>query len=100
GYTYVLNHFSKDVNKEVAKQRDRFGIGHEQEIDLLVSILGRPSKKHALLIGEAGVGKSSLIKGVAQRINRGDVPPQLMDKRIIQLDVNGLISYASKTKNI
>lgn len=100
GYTWVLNHFSKDVNQQVALERDRYGVGHEKEVETLVSILGRPSKKHALLIGEAGVGKSSLIKGVAQKINRGDVPVQLADKRVVQLDVNGLIAYASRTQNI
>ncbi len=100
GYTYVLNHFSSDVNLKVTESSDRFGIGHEKEIEALVSILGRSTKKHALLIGEAGVGKSSLIKGVAQMINSGEVPPVLLDKRIVQLDVNGLIAYSSGAKNL
>lgn len=100
GYTFVLNHFSKDVNVVVSQQSNRFGIGHEKEVENLVSILGRATKKHALLIGEPGVGKSSLIMGVAQRINRGDVPPQLIGKRIVQLDINGLIAYSSRGKSM
>jgi len=96
GYTFILNHFSKDLTEQVAKTRDIFGIGHDIEIEALVSILGKVSNKHALLIGEPGTGKSSLILGVAQRINKGDVPIQIKDKRIIKLDINALIAHASK----
>lgn len=100
GYTYILNHFSKDITETIINTKDKFGIGHENEVDALVSILGRVSKKHALLIGEPGVGKSSLLKGLAQRINWGNVPPQLENKRIIQLDINGLIAYKDPKQNI
>ena len=96
GYTYILSHFSRDLTKEVAKTRDVFGIGHDQSLEALISTLGKVNNKNALLIGEAGTGKSSLIYGVAQRINRGDVPIQIKDKRIIQLDINALIAYSSK----
>ena len=100
GYTFVLGHFSKDLNEKVSSSRDIFGIGHDDEIDNLVSILGKITNKNALLIGEAGVGKSSLILGVAQRINSGQVPVQLKDKRIIQLDLNGLIAESLKSGNM
>ncbi len=100
GYTFILSHFSKDLTRVVAENQDTFGIGHEEEIENLVSVLGKISNKNALLIGEAGVGKSSLILGVAQRINTGNVPIQLKDKRVVQFDVNGLIAQASGEKNI
>jgi len=100
GYTFILSHFSKDVNEEVADSQDIYGIGHEAEIENLVSILGKISNKNALLIGDAGVGKSSLILGVAQRINTGNVPIQLKSKRIVQLDINGLIAQASGNTKI
>lgn len=96
GYTYILSHFSKDLNKEVAKAKDVFGIGHDNSLDALISTLGKINNKNALLIGDAGTGKSSLILGVAQRINRGDVPIQIKNKRIIQLDLNSLIAHSSK----
>lgn len=92
GYTFVLNKFTKDLNEQISYERDRYGIGHESEVEELVSVLGRLSKNNALLIGEPGVGKSSLIKGVAQRINWGNVPQQLESKRILQLDINALIA--------
>jgi ATP-dependent Clp protease ATP-binding subunit ClpC len=96
GYTFILSHFSKDITHEIAKTRDVFGIGHDQALESLISTLGKVSNKNALLVGEAGTGKSSLILGVAQRINRGDVPVQIKDKRIIQLDLNALIAHSSK----
>lgn len=94
GYTFILSHFSKDLNLLVSESKDVFGIGHEEEIESLVSVLGKISNKNALLLGEAGVGKSSLILGVAQRINAADVPVQLKNKRIVQLDINGLIAQS------
>ncbi len=100
GYTFILNKFSTDVCKKISQSQDIFGIGHEKEVDELVSILGRLSKNNAMLIGEAGVGKSSLIKGVAQRINWGNVPKQLQNKRIIQLDLNSLIAMSSGDSNL
>ncbi|WKZ31281.1 MAG: ATP-dependent Clp protease ATP-binding subunit [Candidatus Dojkabacteria bacterium] len=98
GYTFVLNKFTRDLNQEISYDRDRYGIGHESELEELVSVLGRLSKNNALLIGEPGVGKSSLIKGVAQKINWGNVPHQLDRKRILQLDINSLIAMGSGSK--
>ncbi|MBD3329282.1 AAA domain-containing protein [Candidatus Dojkabacteria bacterium] len=92
GYTFILNKFSKDITEKVASIHDRFGIGHEREIEEITSILGRMSNKNVLLIGEPGVGKSSIIKGLAQSILAGQVPPHLKNKRIIQLDVTGLLA--------
>lgn len=100
GHTFILNKFSKNINEYVSKDNDTFGIGHEKEIENLVSVLGKVSNKNALLIGESGVGKSSLILGIAQRINRGDVPLQIKDKRILQLDINGLIAFAAREKSV
>ena len=100
GYTFILNHFAKNINEIVAKDKDIYGIGHEDEIEALVSVLGKVSNRNALFIGEPGVGKSSIVMGIAQRINSGDVPPQIKDKRILQLDINGLIANASNNSNI
>jgi len=100
GYTFVLSQFSKDLNQEISLSQDKFGIGHEKEIENIISVIGRLTKKNILLIGEVGTGKSSLIKGLAQKINRGDVPEQLKDKRIIKLDVNGLIALGSSKGNL
>ena len=100
GYTFILSHFSKDVNEKVAGSKDIFGIGHDDEVDALVASLGKLSNRNALLVGEPGTGKSSLILGLAQRINSGDVPQQLEKKRIIELNLNGLIAFSKKEKNL
>lgn len=100
GWTFILGHFSSDVNENVANTQEVFGIGHKKEIERLTATVGKLSKNNALLIGEPGVGKSSIIKGLAQKINRGDVPEQLKDKRIVQLDLNSLMAQANKEKNI
>ncbi len=100
GWTFILGHFSSDVNESVARTQEVFGIGHKREIESLTATVGKLSKNNALLIGEPGVGKSSIIKGLAQKINVGDVPQQLKDKRIVQLDLNSLMAHASKEKNI
>ena len=100
GYTFILNNFTKNINEYILKDRDIYGIGHDDEIENLVSVLGKISNKNALLIGEPGVGKSSIMLGIAQKINRGDVPQQLRDKKILQFDINGLIAHSSKEKNI
>jgi ATP-dependent Clp protease ATP-binding subunit ClpC len=100
GYTFILSHFSKDLNKLMSESRDVYGIGHDDEVEALVSSLGKLSNRNALLVGEPGTGKSSIIFGLAQRINSGNVPIQLKDKRIIQLDLNGLIAVSKKEKNL
>jgi len=100
GYTYILSHFAKNLNEKAAEERDIYGIGHDEEIESLISVIGKVSNRNALLIGEPGVGKSSIVLGIAQRINSGDVPPQIKDKRILQLDVNGLIALSSKENNM
>lgn len=97
GWTFILSHFSKEVNKIVAESNDIFGIGHDEEIEALVATLGKVTNKNALLVGDPGVGKSSLILGLAQRINSGDVPIQLKDKRIIELDINALIAHSQNS---
>jgi ATP-dependent Clp protease ATP-binding subunit ClpC len=62
-------------------------IGREMEIDRLITILSRRSKNNPLLIGEPGVGKTALVAALADRIKRGKVPPSLLGKRILSLDL-------------
>ena len=100
GWTFILGHFSSDVNEKIAKTQEIFGIGHKNAIESLTATVGKREKNNALLIGEPGTGKSSIIKGLAQKINQGKVPKQLKDKRIVQLDLNSLIAQAGKEKHL
>jgi ATP-dependent Clp protease ATP-binding subunit ClpB len=69
-------------------------IGRDQEIRRVVQVLSRRTKNNPVLIGEAGVGKTAIAEGLAQRIMRGDVPEGLKDKRIVALDLGALVAGA------
>lgn len=67
-------------------------IGRDNEQERMVTILSRRTKNNPVLIGEPGVGKTAIVEGLAQRIVREDVPDHLLDKRIVQLDLAGMIA--------
>lgn len=67
-------------------------IGRGDELDMVVRILSRRKKNNPVIIGEAGVGKTALIEGLAQRIAKGNVPPPLLNMRIFSLDVSTIIA--------
>jgi len=67
-------------------------IGRERELDMVVRILSRRKKNNPVIIGEAGVGKTALIEGLAERIAKGKVPPPLLNMRIFSLDVSAIIA--------
>jgi ATP-dependent Clp protease ATP-binding subunit ClpC len=67
-------------------------IGREAQIARMVTILSRRTKNNPILIGEPGVGKTAIVEGLAQRIAAEDVPDHLLDKRIVQLDLAGMIA--------
>ncbi|MBC7943398.1 ATP-dependent Clp protease ATP-binding subunit, partial [Candidatus Saccharibacteria bacterium] len=67
-------------------------IGRDAEEERLVTILSRRTKNNPVLIGEPGVGKTAIVEGLAQRIIREDVPDHLLDKRLVQIDLAGMIA--------
>ncbi len=67
-------------------------IGRADEIEQAVEILSRRTKNNPVLIGEAGVGKTAIVEGLAERICDGDVPQTLLGKRVVQLDLAGLVA--------
>ena len=67
-------------------------IGRDREIDRVIQILSRRKKNNPILIGEAGVGKSAIVEGLALRIARGEVPTTIAGKRIFSLDVSALVA--------
>ncbi|NLV79409.1 MAG: AAA family ATPase, partial [Rhodococcus sp.] len=67
-------------------------IGRADEIEQTVEILARRTKNNPVLIGEAGVGKTAIVEGLAQRIVDGDVPAKLQDKRVVQLDLTAMVA--------
>src|SRR3954451_20135467 len=92
--TTALEEFGRDLTAEAAKGRIDPVIGRADEIEQTVEILARRRKNNAVLIGEAGVGKTAIAEGLALRIHRNDVPETLAETRIIALDLSGMIAGA------
>ena len=67
-------------------------IGRHEEIDRVIQILSRRTKNNPVLIGEAGVGKSAIVEGLASAIVNGDCPEMLKGKRIFSLDISSLLA--------
>ena len=87
-----LNKFGRDLT-QMAKNGDLDPvIGRDKEIERVITILSRRTKNNPVLIGEAGVGKTAIIEGMAQRIAEGDVPSHLLDKKVWQLDLAAMVA--------
>ncbi len=87
-----LSFFSKDMNA-LAKSGKYLKVwGRDDEIERIIHILSRKTKNNALLVGEAGVGKTAIVEGMVQRIAEGNVPPSFKNKKIVQLDVSAIIA--------
>ncbi|GIK65106.1 MAG: chaperone protein ClpB [Chloroflexota bacterium] len=93
--TYAsLEKYGRDLTKDAAQGKLDPVIGRDDEIRRVVHVLSRRTKNNPVLIGEAGVGKTAIVEGLAQRIIKGDVPEGLKDKRVIQLDMAALLAGA------
>lgn len=90
--TPTLDQYSRDLN-EMAKQGKLDPVvGREQEIDRIIQILSRRTKNNPCLIGEPGVGKTAIAEGLAQRIVWGLVPDHMKEKRVVVLDLSGMVA--------
>lgn len=87
-----LEKYGKDLTKAAANGEIDPVIGREKEIDRMIQILCRRKKNNPILIGEAGVGKSSIAEGLALRLTSGNIPPALQGKSLFSLDITSLIA--------
>ena len=90
--TKTLDQYSRDLTEAARRAQLDPVIGRETEIRRVLQILSRRSKNNPVLIGEPGVGKTAVAEGLAQRISVGDVPEDLRGKRIVSLDLTGMLA--------
>lgn len=90
--TPLLDRFGRDLTKLAKAGELDPVIGREQEITRLIQILGRRTKNNPVLLGEAGVGKTAIVEGLAQRIIQGQVPKPMQQLRIVSLDLSALVA--------
>ena len=90
--TPTLDEFGSNLTQQAADGKLDPVVGRQHEIERVIQILGRRTKNNPVLIGEPGVGKTAIAEGLAQRINAGDVPDILEDKRVLTLDIGLLVA--------
>jgi ATP-dependent Clp protease ATP-binding subunit ClpC len=92
--TPTLDQFGRDLTEDARNGRIDPVIGRDDEIEQTIEVLARRRKNNAVLIGEAGVGKTAIAEGLALRITQGQVPETLTDVRIVSVDLGGMVAGA------
>ena len=90
--TPALDQYSRDLTQMAAEGKLVPVVGREKEISRLIQILSRRTKNNPCLVGEPGVGKTAIAEGLAQRILAGSVPETIKDKRLVVLDLSGMVA--------
>jgi len=92
--TPTLDQYGRDLTAEAAEGKLDPAAGRQRELRRVITVLGRRQKNNPVLIGEPGVGKTAIVEGLARRINEGNVPTALRGKRIVSLNIGGMVAGA------
>ncbi len=92
--TPTLDQYGRDLTAEAAEGKLDPAAGRDRELRRVITVLGRRQKNNPVLIGEPGVGKTAIVEGLARRINEGNVPATLRGKRIVSLNIGGMVAGA------
>ena len=87
-----LSDFTRDLTELARQGKLEPVIGREKEVSRMVQVLSRKTKNNPVLVGEAGVGKTALAYGLAQRIVDGEIPYELQDMRVLELDMMSVVA--------
>ncbi|GAA3703360.1 ATP-dependent Clp protease ATP-binding subunit [Nonomuraea antimicrobica] len=90
--TPSLDEYGRDITEEARQGRIDPVVGREDEIEQCIEVLSRRTKNNPCLIGEPGVGKTAIVEGIAQRIVNGSVPDPLKNRRVVALDLTGMVA--------
>lgn len=90
--TPTLDALARDLTRQAIEQRLDPVVGRNKEVRRLVQILSRRTKNNPVLVGEPGVGKTAIVEGLAQRIIHGQVPEDMLHKRVMMLDMGSLVA--------
>ncbi|MGE5136964.1 MAG: ATP-dependent Clp protease ATP-binding subunit [Gemmatimonadota bacterium] len=90
--TPTLDEFGRDLTEQARAGRVDPVVGRDEEIEQTIEVLSRRTKNNPVLIGEAGVGKTAIVEGIAQRVADDDVPETLSGKRVVQIDLSGVVA--------
>src|SRR5918995_141151 len=90
--TPTLDEYSRDLTQMAREGKLDPVIGRAEEVETTIEILSRRTKNNPVLIGDPGVGKTAIVEGIAQRVVNDEVPETLSDKRVVQLDLSGLVA--------
>jgi len=92
--TPTLDQYGRDLTAEAAEGKLDPAAGRQRELRRVITVLGRRQKNNPVLIGEPGVGKTAIVEGLARRIHEGNVPAALRGKRIVSLNIGGMVAGA------
>ncbi len=92
--TPTLDQYGRDLTAQAAEGKLDPAAGRERELRRVITVLGRRQKNNPVLIGEPGVGKTAIVEGLARRIQEGNVPAILRGKRIVSLNIGGMVAGA------
>jgi ATP-dependent Clp protease ATP-binding subunit ClpC len=90
--TPTLDKYGRDLTEDACEERLDPVIGRDSEVEQTLEVLSRRTKNNPVLVGDPGVGKTAIVEGIAQRIVNGDVPDTLADRRVVVLDLAGMVA--------